>query len=401
MVNNKQKRVSKPKIMLITNFEIPHFGGLSRGLLNQARHLSEKGYEVYIMCKKNPEKPLVSRSYKVITLEGRLQESGFMDMIHDFFLLSWFLYRIANKLEVDVFYAHDVSAALSCILAGQGRKTIFHLHSIASKGAFVFGKDPCSLSPLSKAKVLITSLLISITEIIAYNLVDKIICVSEYEENDAKKKCLQKASIHIVRNGVDTEVFKPSMEKRQFWRRKFSANGKVIVLFLGRMVPKNGPLIIAKAIPIVNSKLENVLFIFVGDGVERQSLEEYIKQNKIENAILLHSISAEEILPAADIFVSHVSSLVPGFGQTIIEAMATGIPTVTGRDEIKEKIFAPDEIVLTDKDNSTNLAYAIILLTVDNKRRSSLSHKGRLKILKELSFSSTLNKIEKIISSYC
>ena len=67
----------------------------------------------------------------------------------------------------------------------------------------------------------------------------------------------------------------------------------------------------------------------IGDGVERQQLEENVERKKLSNEVTFLGAQerVEECLWPATIYVH--SALSEGFGLTLIEAMASGLPVVS------------------------------------------------------------------------
>ncbi len=99
-------------------------------------------------------------------------------------------------------------------------------------------------------------------------------------------------------------------------------------------------------------------------------------------------------MPCADIFVSHLSSLVEGFGLTILEALACGLTVVTGMDRLKSAVFEQSEaIIFVQKDDSEAVGKAINRFATQSRRTS----KYAVKLASEFSIEKSMRSLEKIL----
>lgn len=127
--------------------------------------------------------------------------------------------------------------------------------------------------------------------------------------------------VHMWRRGVDAVRFDPAHRNQQ-WRHQVG-EGKPLIGYVGRLAPEKQ----VEDLAVLDSIPEAQLVV-VGSGPERETLE-----NRLPNAHFTGfrgGSDLAEIMASFDIFVH------PGefetFGQTIQEAMASGVPVVaTGR----------------------------------------------------------------------
>lgn len=123
--------------------------------------------------------------------------------------------------------------------------------------------------------------------------------------------------------GVDTSIYLPSELKKD-------TNNKTRFLFVGRLVPYKGAHVVINA--FVNSKLlqSNSELIIVGDGPERQYLQELISSNNLDGIVKIEGWKTQsevaEYMRNADIFAFPTIREVGG--NVIIEAMASGLPCI-------------------------------------------------------------------------
>lgn len=129
----------------------------------------------------------------------------------------------------------------------------------------------------------------------------------------------------VIENGVDTQRFA--------FRRKF--NKKVLtILGIGRLMPRKGYQFVIEALPEVlkntNQKFE---FICVGGGDYMEDLKAMAKKYKVLKYIkFVGQLSYDEIYELykeSDIFVH--PSLAEGMPLALLEAVASGLPSITTR----------------------------------------------------------------------
>ncbi len=164
-----------------------------------------------------------------------------------------------------------------------------------------------------------------------YGLANEVFAVSnELREHYAKQTGIAPTRINVISNGVDVARFRPDAHARTRMRTFLGASDKDIVLgAIGRLDPvKDHVTLLLAAESIINSGVP-LKVVIVGNGAERQKLQSLIDGNPPlrYSAILAgESGKPEEWLNALDVFA--LPSLSEGMSNTILEAMATGLPSV-------------------------------------------------------------------------
>jgi glycosyltransferase involved in cell wall biosynthesis len=122
--------------------------------------------------------------------------------------------------------------------------------------------------------------------------------------------------------GVDTAKFQP--------RQDSTKNSRPIILFGGRLEGRKGALLLLMALNVLKNK--GVLFEchIIGTGPDQPVLNNFIQDNQLQDCVSMlgsvtHDVIADEFR-LADIFV--FPSLRDTSGAIVLEAMATGLPTV-------------------------------------------------------------------------
>ena len=162
--------------------------------------------------------------------------------------------------------------------------------------------------------------------------------------------------IIVVYNGVDLDRFSPENRKKfaHFKKEMKLSEDEKILLFLGSGFKRKGLETLIKALSFVN---ENVKLLVIGKG----NPEKYIKIAKksgIEGRILFLGPrrDIEKFYAISDLFV--LPTLYDPFSNATLEAMASGIPVITTKNNgVAELIEEGSErYVLKDLLNAEELA---------------------------------------------
>lgn len=157
---------------------------------------------------------------------------------------------------------------------------------------------------------------ISILEKVAFRLSDGIF-VSDQSMNDYVGSQVQKSKVHLIPNGVDTQLFKPS---------KSTPNGKTVkILSIGRLEKqKNFPLLL-QAISLLNFPVNMTI---VGQGSEQETLQQLAKKLNIDLEIIpkVPHLQLPNIYTSAHIYIQ--TSLMEAPVKTLLEAMSCARPVI-------------------------------------------------------------------------
>lgn len=131
----------------------------------------------------------------------------------------------------------------------------------------------------------------------------------------------------VISMGCNTDAFGLSYRKEDY----FHADGKKVILFVGRLVEIKGVHYLIEAMKKIDAKL-----VIVGDGPMKQELANQVQINDLhEKVTFLGSKNHEElrtIYASADIFaapsITTSDGAKEGFGLVILEAMASSLPVI-------------------------------------------------------------------------
>ena len=177
---------------------------------------------------------------------------------------------------------------------------------------------------------------------------------------------MERDSISQIYNGVDTDRFRPSLEARPAIPGcPFGEPGQWLVGTVGRMEAIKDPLNLARAFvrarELDSAAARNLRLVMVGDGALRPAIEQVLKQAGVLDRVWFAGDRADvpEIMRGLDCFV--LPSLAEGVSNTILEAMASGLPVVAtrvgGNSELIESGMTG---TLVPSSNSDALAQAML-----------------------------------------
>ncbi|MDO5391566.1 MAG: glycosyltransferase family 4 protein [Eubacteriales bacterium] len=113
------------------------------------------------------------------------------------------------------------------------------------------------------------------------------------------------------------------------WKKETELEQKKIILTVGRLVPEKGIEYLKKVSVKILERYSEWQWVVLGEGVERENLEQFIIENNLQNRLVLKGNveNVDEYLQQASIFV--ITSKYEGLGLSMLEARAMKVPCVS------------------------------------------------------------------------
>lgn len=205
---------------------------------------------------------------------------------------------------------------------------------------------------------------------------DKITALTEWEKAELIKLGINADKISVVPNGIILEKYRKA-GKNYF--KRIDTEGEIL-LFVGQPTRRKGWKYFLEAMPEILDKFPEAKAVFIGYR-QNKELEDRCRDLGIENSAKFLGFLPEKAkigaLKSSDLFV--FPTLYEGFGITLIEAMASGLPVVTtdvaGNKEIIEN--RKNGILAKPKDSKAVAKACIELL--ENKKTAGRIRKNNLK----------------------
>lgn len=165
----------------------------------------------------------------------------------------------------------------------------------------------------------------------AWGRVDRLLSVSSrLAEAMSKATGYPLDRIEVIRNGVDLSRF-TAVDRAEARRRLNLASDRIAIGTAGRLVPVKDQALLLEALGQLAGRGLKFVAVIAGDGPLRSSLEARATALRIHDRVrfLGHRPDVERVYAALDLFV--LSSVSEGLSNTILEAMASGLPVVATR----------------------------------------------------------------------
>jgi len=290
-------------------------GGLENGLINLINHMPEDRYRHVIICLADTtdySRRITRKDISVIALH---QRQG-----HDFGV-HWRLLKLLLRLRPAIVHTRNLAALEFQVVAA--------LAGVRGRVHGEHGRDMFDLDGANRK----------------YNLLRKTIrpFVHRYTAVSVDLARWLVATIGIkpdrvtqIYNGVDADKFRPRGSAcGRFGPEGFLTSDSFVVGTVGRMEPVKDPITLVRAfIRLVQTSSEarkRLRLVMIGDGSLRLLTMELLRNAQMEGLTWLpgERNDVPELMRSMDLFV--LPSLREGLSNTILEAMATGLPVVATR----------------------------------------------------------------------
>jgi len=207
--------------------------------------------------------------------------------------------------------------------------------------------------------------------------------VSNYLRHEGIKLGAPPENSFVIHPGVDVNFYKPSHDKIHP-----EAKRPLTLISVGRLVWQKGLINALKAVKALVDKNYNILYLMVGDGVERDHLAFQSRELGIDKNVKLFGTippdKVKQLLASSDIFLQpSITEAIPVAG---MEAGAMELPVIASNVGGLPELVEHDVTgLLVPPDNSLALAEAIMALADDRDKRMEMGKQGRIKIAREFS----------------
>lgn len=191
------------------------------------------------------------------------------------------------------------------------------------------------------------------------------------------------AKIRQLYSGVDTTRFTPAPGERAV----------VTLGTVGRLDPVKNHAGLLEALAALGGRNRQLRLVVVGDGPLRSSLEDKASSLGIAGQVRFTGASNEtaELMRGFDIFV--LPSLNEGISNTILEAMATGLPVVAARvGGNPELVLDAVTGTLYDPLDPGALERALVSYIADPARRRAHGNAGRDRVVQNFSLAAMVDR---------
>jgi sugar transferase (PEP-CTERM/EpsH1 system associated) len=287
-------------------------GGMEYGLVKLVNGLAGSGIES-VICSTTTASPamkaLLAADVRVVELSRRAGNDP---------TLIWQLFKTCRRERPDIVHTHAWGTLVEGYVAAR----------LARVPAVMHGEHGTLQLAPSQVRV----------QRWVWSRVDWLLSVSSrLAERMSAAVGVERQRITVVRNGVDLTRF--GLTARDAARRELGVDDDVVLVgHAGRLVEVKDQAALVQAAAALKAQGERFRVVIAGEGPLRGALEAQIDRLGVSDCVQLlgHRGDVERFFAALDVYV--LCSRSEGMPNTILEAMATGVPVVStqvgGADEL-------------------------------------------------------------------
>ena len=228
---------------------------------------------------------------------------------------------------------------------------------------------------------------------------DGIICVSSAMKEEIVKLGAGPDMVAVTPIGVDTAEFSPRQKDGRVIAELGVADSSPVVISTRSLEPLYDVITLIKAISLVLRKVPEAQFVIIGDGAQRNILENEVKSQGVSGNTTFVGWGQHDKLPrylaSSDVYVS--TSLSDGASISLMEAMASGLaPVVTDIPANRSWISDGESGLLFPARDAETLADRIVYLVEHEEVRKRFGSKGREIVTERAEHKKEMDSVERI-----
>lgn len=321
--------------------------------------------------------------------------------------MPFLFFRAAKRLAgtADVIFIHTPPLPLALAAVALKRRLkarlILNVHDVFPQNAVDLGILKVPFAPFSSA---ILKWFFEKMESYVYREADAIIVPSAgHKEFLERMRAVPAKKVISVPHWVDVRQFEEAKRTNRF-REKFGIGKDKFIFFFGGILGPSQSLEFVLQIAERIKDLPDAVFLFVGDGTEKEKLQRIAEEKNLENVIFKPLVSKEEfpsLLKEADVGLVCLTSrnTTPIFPAKIPAYMAAGIPVLAfvNKESLRSTLIEEAKCGFVAEsayiDKAEELARKMYR---DRKSIAKLGENGRSFAEKNLNAALAAREIEKI-----
>lgn len=198
----------------------------------------------------------------------------------------------------------------------------------------------------------------------------------------------------VIHNWIDTNEYPKKPIK------SIKPHSKIILLFLGWTIRSKGIFDLIDAVNFIKEQTPDLLVVIGGDGADRVAAENLVKKLNLTKFFDFRGwIFPNEkinLLHGANIFI--LPSYAEGFPNSVLEAMACGLPVIVSRVGAVTELVKEESGILVNAGNHVELADAILKYYNDKELRISHGFNGYNLVRENFSINYAVDKFKQLLS---
>lgn len=203
-------------------------------------------------------------------------------------------------------------------------------------------------------------------------------------------RCAPEVSILVVPNGVDAKLFHPPV---------IDAEQDETIIMVGRLIPRKQFDLAIASFAIARAQLPSFHLLIVGDGPEKGRLQQIAQSSGVGDAVEFRGVVTDRkemarLYRHARLY-AHLS-INEGMSNTMLEAMASGLPCLVRATAGMEELMRGNGVVLTNT-TATKIADKMVAM-VSHQRGGERQGEQSRRIAESLSWQKVASAYEVIVS---
>jgi glycosyltransferase involved in cell wall biosynthesis len=215
-----------------------------------------------------------------------------------------------------------------------------------------------------------------------YSRADHLLVNSPAYRDYLIQKGIDPQKISFIPNGVDPDMFDPSLRAERF-RRQYELDGKFVATYSGAIGMANDIDALLRSAEALKDR-RDIHILVVGDGKERRRLESEAKKLGLKNITFAGSFpksQMEEVLAASDACIAilrNISMFTTTYPNKVFDYMAAGRPVILAIDgAIRKVLETAGGGIFVPPGNPQALAEAIVQLADNPEQARSMGLNAR------------------------
>jgi L-malate glycosyltransferase len=221
----------------------------------------------------------------------------------------------------------------------------------------------------------------------AYSCAHVVVANSAAAGNRLAMERVPRSRIRVIPNGIDPEAYRPSHDERPIRR----------IVTIANLRPEKAHEVLFEAAELVLRRCPDAEFVIAGNGPRRQELEDLARFRGIAANVRFvgHVDDVAALLASSDLFV--LPSRSEAFPNSVLEAMATGLPIVATRvGGIVELVENQRTGVLVPADDPRALGHGILDLIQWRSHAVRLGRAARAEVEARYSWQRMISAFERV-----
>ncbi len=353
------------RIGMMADLYKPHVSGVTNYIALNKAYLEENGHEVFVFT---------FGDENIKDDEANIIRSPGLPLLDTGFYINLSYNRDARKLLYSMDVVHVHHPFLSGSLA---------LRYCRPRGIPIVYTNHTRYDLYAQAYVPILGDLISETTMTTYLPVFCRLCDLVIAPSPGLRDVLMRfgidSPIAVVPNGVDLQPFRNPprpMERSEFG---FGPND-IVLIYVGRLGPEKNLIFLLRSFAGAAKAYDNLALLLVGDGPERDNLEDRAQHMGIDDRVFFTGMIPYEKLPSylsmADAFVT--ASITEVHPLSVIEAMAAGLPVLGIKSPgIGDTVENGVTGLLTEEEELAMFTAKMVRLVTEHQQRKEMGQRAR------------------------